>query len=353
MDNLSSNKSVYDTSIRLLIIIGIVILCILILSPFVSVLLWSVIFAIALYPLHKKFSEKIGGKPKLASVIIIISILLVFILPSGILIKNLIGEVTELKKNYESGNLVIPPPSEEIKELPVIGGQIYDIWNSSYHDAEKIIVTYKDWFINTGKTVVSGILSAAGGLFQIILSLIIAGVLLSNSGTGESIRKFLRKVGGNMGDEIADIIFKTIGSVVKGVIGEALVLSLLMGIVILLAGIPYAGIWALVCFVFAIIQLPVYVISVPMMIYCFAVKDTMPAIFWTIMLLLVSLSDNVLTPMMLGKNAPVPMPVIFLGVIGGCVFFGFIGLFTGAVIMSVGYTLLIKWINPESTEITA
>lgn len=86
------------------------------------------------------------------------------------------------------------------------------------------------------------------------------------------------------------------------------------------------------------------------MIYFFAVKQPIPALLWTISLLLVSLSDNILTPLMLGKGAPVPMVVVFIGVIGGFLLSGFIGLFTGAIVMSLGYTLLVLWINSNETE---
>jgi predicted PurR-regulated permease PerM len=122
------------------------------------------------------------------------------------------------------------------------------------------------------------------------------------------------------------------------------------GILFLLAGVPYAGLWALIVFVLAVLQVPVYLVTVPIMIYFFAEKETVSAILWTISLLLVSFSDNILTPLMLGKNAPVPMIVIFMGVIGGVVLSGFIGLFTGAIVMSLGYKMLVGWMNSDDKE---
>jgi len=101
-------------------------------------------------------------------------------------------------------------------------------------------------------------------------------------------------------------------------------------------------------FVFAVLQIPVFFITVPIVIYFFAVKSLGVAIIWTIVVLLISLSDNFLTPLMLGKGAPVPMVVIFIGVIGGFIAFGFIGLFTGAIVISVGYKLFTEWINSSN-----
>jgi predicted PurR-regulated permease PerM len=277
-------------------------------------------------------------------------VLLVFIIPTWLLVSSLIGEVKELKVSYDSGALRFPPPDERVKSLPVIGEQVFNTWHSASVNLEHTIIKHKDQLIEIGKKLAEGIKSAAGGVIQIVVSLIIAGVLLAIGGVGDAVRKFLRKLAGDSGDEFGDITVQTIRSVANGVIGEAFVLALLHGILFLLAGVPYAGLWALLIFVLAMLQMPVFLVTVPVMIYFFAEKETVSAILWTISLLLVSFSDNILTPLMLGKNAPVPMPVIFLGVIGGVMLSGFIGLFTGAIVMSLGYKMLIGWVNSNDTE---
>ncbi len=348
MNNQSSNNSVYDTTIRLFILMLIVAWCLLIMYPFVNVILWSLILAFAMYPLHNRLVKKLRGKRKLASFIIIFAILAIIILPAGLLINALIDEVKELKVSYDNGMLSIPQPSENVKTWPVIGEKIFDTWQNASVDLKQHIITNKDQLIEVGRKIATGILSAAGGVLQIIVSLFFAGILLTFGGAGEAIRKFFRKVGGNRGDELADLTIKTVGSVVKGIIGEGLVLALLHCIVFILAGVPYVGIWTLLVFVCAICQIPVFFITLPVMIYFFAMKEIVPAVLWTISLVLVSLSDNILTPLMLGKGAPVPMIVIFIGVIGGFIFSGFIGLFTGAIVMSVGYKLFIGWINSSN-----
>jgi predicted PurR-regulated permease PerM len=178
-----------------------------------------------------------------------------------------------------------------------------------------------------------------------ILSLIIAGFLLTVGGAGESIRKFFRKIAGDRGDEFADVTYVTVGKVVKGVMGVALIQATLIGVGFLIAGVPYAGIWSLIVFVLAVLQLPVILVVIPVAIYMFSVKELVPAILWTIYLLLAGASENIFKPLLLGKGAPVPMLVIFIGVLGGFIFSGFIGLFTGAVVMSIGYKLFVSWIN--------
>jgi predicted PurR-regulated permease PerM len=351
--NQNSNNSIYDTTVRLFILLLIVAWCLLIMYPFVSIILWSLILALAMLPLHRSLAKKMGGRPKLASFIIVFSFLVIIILPTGLLISSLVDEVKEFKVSYENGTLTIPAPAEKVKEWPIIGDKLYDTWQSASVNLEQTIVKYKDQLTEIGTKLAKGILGAASAVIQILVSLIIAGILLVIGGAGESIRKFFRKLAGDRGDEFADMTVKTVGSVVKGIIGVALILALLHGIILMLAGIPYAGIWTLLIFVLCILQLPVIFVTLPIVVYIFAEMELTPAIIWTVLLLVAGLSDNVLKPLLLGKGAPVPMLVIFIGVIGGFILSGFVGLFTGAIIMTIGYKLFIGWINSNNDEVQA
>ena len=350
MTKTSTNTSVYDTTIRLFILLLIVGWCLAIVYPFVSIILWSFILALAMHPLHKSLTRKMGGRPKLASFILVFSILVIIILPTSVLIGSLIDEVKALKASYDNNTLTIPPPAEKVKEWPLIGEKLYAAWQSASVNLEQMIVQYKDQIFESASKVAKGIFSAAGGVIQLMVSLIIAGILLVIGGAGEAIRKFFRKLAGERGDEFADMTVKTVGSVVKGIIGVALILALLHGIIFMLAGIPYAGIWSLIVFVLGVLQIPVIFVTVPIIVFIFAEKELMPAIVWTVLLIVAGLSDNVLKPILLGKGAPVPMLVIFIGVIGGFIFSGFIGLFTGAIVMSIGYKLFVGWINSNNIE---
>jgi len=352
MANKISNNSVYDITIRLFILILIVAWCLMIMLPFVSIILWSMILALAMFPLHSILAKKMGGRPKLASFIIIFSILVVIFLPTWLLIDSLFDQVKDLKASYDSGTLTIPPPEEKVKEWPIIGDKLYATWQSASDNLGQFIIKYKDQLTGIGSKIGKGILGAAGGIIQIMAALIIAGILLAIGGTGEEIRKFFRKLAGKKGDEYADIILKTVANVVKGIIGVALILALLHGILFMLAGVPYAGIWTLLAFVLAVLQIPLFFITLPVIIYMFATKEIGPAIMWTALLFVAGLSDNVLKPILLGKGAPVPMLVIFIGVIGGFIFSGFIGLFTGAIVLSIGYKLFIGWINSNNELVT-
>ena len=66
-----------------------------------------------------------------------------------------------------------------------------------------------------------------------------------------------------------------------------------------------------------------------------------------IWLIIATMSDNILKPILLGAGAPVPTVIIFLGAIGGFIAFGFIGLFIGAIVLSLGYKLFLVWLRGD------
>ena len=99
-----------------------------------------------------------------------------------------------------------------------------------------------------------------------------------------------------------------------------------------------------------VVQVPVILVTLPVIVWAFAVKSTTVAIVFMVWSIIAGLSDAVLKPMMIGHGLEVPIPVILLGVIGGVMAYGLAGLFIGAVLLAVGYVLFIEWLNkvPES-----
>ena len=130
----------------------------------------------------------------------------------------------------------------------------------------------------------------------------------------------------------------------------AIIQALLAGMGFLIAGVPGAGLWAFLCLFLAIIQIGIAPVAIPVIIYMFYSANTLTAGLLMVWLILVMLSDNFLKPILLGRGAPVPMLVIFLGSIGGFISMGFIGLFVGAVILSLGFKLFQAWLKVNSND---
>lgn len=347
MKNQLTKNSVYDTTIRLIVLLLIIAWCLMIMMPFANIILWSLILSLALYPTHHGISMKLGDRPKLASFIIVIAALVLIILPTWLLIDSLIHEIKEVKLAYDEGTLKIPPPSEKVRDWPIIGESLYNFWKTASANLAQTAAKYQDQLTNLGTKLAKGIFSAAGSVIQLLIAFVIACIILVFKGAGEPVRRFFRKLAGARGDEFADVTLKTVGNVVKGILGVALLLALMHGVAFYLAGVPYAGIWTLFVFILAVLQIPLFFVTLPVIIFFFATKSVLAAIIWAIVLVVIGFSDNILRPILLAKGAPVPMLVIFIGVIGGFIFTGFSGLFTGAIIMSLGYKLFISWIESD------
>ncbi|MEJ2721637.1 MAG: AI-2E family transporter, partial [bacterium] len=100
--------------------------------------------------------------------------------------------------------------------------------------------------------------------------------------------------------------------------------------------------------IIAVMQLPPILILGPIIPWVFANNDsTAVAVFYTIWSLVVSGSDGVLKPLLLGRGVKIPMPVILVGAIGGMLRAGVVGLFIGPVVLGVFYQLFVAWIRED------
>ena len=152
-------------------------------------------------------------------------------------------------------------------------------------------------------------------------------------------------VAGERGPELAELAVSSIQSVTKGVIGVALIQSVLAGLGMLAVGVPGAGLLALLILILAVMQLPTLLVLIPVILYVFATSSTTVAVLFAIWAVLVGASDNVLKPLLMGHGSSVPMLVLFMGSLGGFIASGILGLFVGAVILSLGYTIFMAWLD--------
>mgnify|MGYP006287054685 CR=1 FL=1 len=339
-----------DIFIKLGFLVLLIIWCFQIILPFSSVILWGIILALALNPVYNFLNKKLGNRPKAASLVIILIGLLIILIPSWLFLESIIEGVKVFKTKLESGTLTIPPPSDEVADWPFIGQKVYDLWQQASDNLASVATKFKDQISTLAKSLISGFLGIGADIVKFMLAVIIAAILLVTKGTDTYASKFFKQVAGRRGEEFKEIVSKTVGNVTKGILGVAFIQALLVGIGFLLAGVPYAGIWALLVMVLTILQLPATIVVIPIVVYLFSSIDTVPALLWSIYLIAAGISDNVIKPILLGRGAAVPMLVIFLGVIGGFMLSGFIGLFTGAIVLSIGYKLLIAWIDGETNE---
>ena len=346
--------SILETFIQISLLVLLVLWCFNIVKPFLLPLLWAAIFTVALHPLFMKLQAVLGGREKLTATLITLVSLAILITPTFLLSSSLIEGSITLSKQIEAETMTIPPPPEHVKEWPLLGKPVYRTWSLASNNLGDTLKNFKPELEAAGRKLLSITAGVSAGILMFFLAIIVAGVLMVYA---RSARKALdsianRLTGGNTGGEIVDMAGATIRSVAQGVLGVALIQSILAGIGFMLIGVPYAGLWALLVLLLAIVQLPTVLIMGPIIVYVFTVTDTVPAVTFTIWSLLVGVSDTFLKPLFLGRGMDIPMPVILLGAIGGMILSGIIGLFVGAVVLAVGYRLFIAWLaqSPASTE---
>jgi predicted PurR-regulated permease PerM len=337
-----------ELTIRILLVLLLVALCIHILAPFLPVVIWAGILAIATHPLFVGLAGKLKGKKGWAATSLVLLGLIIVLIPAFLFYDSMIDGLYELKDRFDAGTLEIPAPPEKLNETPVLGKILYPTWEAASTNFNKFVVTNKDIIRDYTGEFFSELANIGVGIFQMVVSIIIAGVLLVNPGAASIGRRVMRQLMGERGDRCTDMINQTVLSVVKGVVGVAVIQGFLAGVAFLVAGIANAGVWALLVFLSALLQLPPVLVMIPVIIGLYADMSLVAAITWTVVFVLIGSSDNVLKPVLLGKGAPVPMLVIFLGVVGGFIAFGFMGLFVGAIILSIAYKLFGVWLEPGS-----
>ncbi len=345
------SKQIIHLAIQLLALGFLLNFCFNVLSPFVNPLVWGGIFAVALYPLHQRLKKAFKGKGALAATVVTILMLAIFILPGVVFTFRTGSEAKDLLLRYKAGEVSIAPPGENVKNWPLIGNKAYDAWSKASTDLNILIQENPERVKSISSKVVDLVKSTAKGLMLLTVAIILSGVLLSYSTqVGNFARRFFSHLLNNSKIDMVGISTVTIRNVVKGILGVAFIQSALMGAGMAIGGVPYAGLWALACLILAIIQVGTLPVAIGVIVYIWGSDSgTTTAILLTIWFILIGLLDNILKPLVMGKGAPVPMLVIFLGAIGGFIFSGFIGMFTGAVILSIGYRLFDMWI--KGTEI--
>ncbi len=353
--SLPVDQSFVKNSLAAAIQIGILFLmaawCIRIITPFIGIVAWAAIIAIAVYPLHLKLAGLLGGKEKLSALLIALIGLAILLAPTVSLSGSSIETSTRLATQLEEGTLQVPPPGEKVAEWPLIGKRVYEVWDEAATNLEKTLSDHHEQVKSFSSWLLKTVADTAMGILGFAFSIIIAAVLLMYAESSyQSFRAIGNRLGGERGAEFADLSVATVRSVAKGVLGVALIQTLLAAIGLIVMGVPGAGIWAAIILILAIMQLPPLLVLGPIAIWVFSVAEPIPATVFLVYALIVSFSDSFLKPMLLGRGVDVPMLVILLGAIGGMITSGIIGLFIGAVILALGYQLFRHWLYEEHEE---
>ena len=352
-------SSLMDVLIRAGLILVMAMLCYQIFSPFLTLMVWALILAVTIYPLHQALASKIGGKQGLAATLLVVVGVVLIVAPTAMLMSSLGDSVHQLVNDVQNNSLKIPAPRPGVEAWPVVGKQIHDVWSKAHADLPALVQSLQPKIGELAKTALGFVASIGSGLLQFMASFIIAGFIMAfgQSGSRASRAIFERIVGNARGSEFASLSTATIRAVALGVIGVALIQAIIVGMALLVAGVPWAGVLAGIVLVLGIAQVPALIVTLPAIGYIWSSGDysTAAAIAYTVVLFLSGMADNVLKPLMLGRGVDAPMPVILLGALGGMAAAGILGMFVGATLLTLGYQIFMGWVaaNPNAGQAQA
>ena len=326
------------TALRLGFIALLFVMSYFILKPFLGIVIWGIIIAVALFPIHKKLAKMLGNREKLSVTLIVLIGIALIVVPSIMFTASTVESLQDLSKNLEAGSLQIPKPEESVADWPLIGSLVYETWELASNSLGALVQKYTPQLMEFAPKLFSFAAGLVGTIFIFIISLIISGTLLVNSKSAEKTAvSVFKTLAGAEGEQFAALAGATIRSVVQGVLGTALIQTFFISIGLFAIGFPGAGIVALIVMFVAIIQLPLLLVMVPAIVYVFTYAGTTAAVIFSIWTIIWSVSDNIIKPMLMGRGMDIPMLVILLGAIGGMILAGIVGLFIGAVLLAFAY----------------
>jgi predicted PurR-regulated permease PerM len=336
-----------DVLIRAGLVLALAMLCFQVFSPFLSLMTWALILAVCLYPLDQSLAAKIGGRQGLAATLIVLLGVVVVIVPTAALMSSLGDSLQRLIHDVQNNTLQLPPPRESVAQWPLVGEKLHAFWAKAYTDLPALVQSMQPKIGNLAKGALGFVAGIGGGLLKFLASLAVAGIMMAyGEGGARAMRSIFERVADARGGEFVDLSTATIRAVAKGVLGVAFLQAIIVGVCLLVAGIPWAGVLAVIVLVLGIAQVPAVIVTLPAIGYLWSSGnyETVAAVLYTALLLVAGMADNVLKPLMLGRGVDAPMPVILLGALGGMAAAGILGMFVGATLLALGYQIFMGWV---------
>jgi predicted PurR-regulated permease PerM len=319
--------------------------CLLVLLPFVSALLWAVVLSSSSWPLYRRLVKLLGGRRTLAASLMALAMICVILLPFVIIGATLGENVKELTTATQRWLDAGPPePPKWLAKVPGVGPQATEYWQSLAADSSKLLAVAKRFIEPMSRWLLKVGLALGRGLLELALSILIAFFLFRDGGkAAEHLGTAVERIAGERGKHLLALAANTVRGVVYGILGTALVQAVIAGIGFFIAGVPGAGVLALLTFFLSVVPVGPPLIWLPAALWLFQQGSTGWGIFMLIWGMGVSSVDNFVKPWLISQGSSMPFLLIFFGVIGGALAFGFIGVFIGPTLLAVGYRLVAEW----------
>jgi predicted PurR-regulated permease PerM len=335
-----------DLAVRLVVLGLLLYLSFILIRPFITIAIWAIVLAVALYPTYERVERLVGGRRKLAAALLTLLSLLVLLGPVTWLVLGLIESMRGLTDQLDLSTLAVPSPSETVKSWPLIGDPIYQFWQLASTNLQEAWAKIAPQLKSVGATLLQTAAEAGIGALQFLAAIIVAGFLFPPAAPlTEAVNRFSRRLAPETGETFVGIAVATTRAVARGVIGVSMLQALLIGAGLAVAGIPAASLITSIALILGILQIGPTLVVLPVIIWVWMTRDTSVALLFTAYMVPVNLIDNLLRPLVMGRGLNTPIVVILVGLIGGTLSLGLTGLFLGPIILAVIWELLVAWIK--------
>jgi predicted PurR-regulated permease PerM len=342
----------FERTIALFLIAGLFFACLQITAPFLRAFTWATIMAVSTWPLFSQLRHRLGERKKLAATAMALTLALAFLLPGVLLVTSLTDSIQSVAAlATDLTTLKLPDLPSWIAGLPLVGERIAGVWQSARTDMGTALEKLQPYIITASQWLLAEGAQLGLALLEFLLAIIFTGILYV---TGESltalVKRFATQVGGESSLNLLPVAVQTIRSVAFGVIGTALIQAVLSVVSFVIAGIPGVAVLGLFCFVFAMLQIGTGLVWLPLAIWLAYQDQRGWAIFIVVSGLTINIMDNFIKPYLISRQgAGIPTILIFIGVLGGLIAWGFLGIFLGATLLAIGYTVLHSWLNQPAS----
>ncbi len=340
----------------MLVLLFLVIGCFVVLRPFVSALLWSLILSFSPWPISSWGERVLGGRKTGAAVLMTLLVAAVLLMPLIILGSTLADDVAQATAMVRTILSEGPPdPPRWLSDIPIAGPYAYEYWLSLAHNSAKLAADLGKYLVPTGQWILTMAATLGEGTLQLGLSLLIAFFFYRDGIHGaKRLGAMAERLGGEQALQLLAVAGATIKGVVYGIIGTALAQAILAGIGFWLAGVPGALLLGFLTFFLSLIPIGAPLAWIPATVWLFYTGHPGWAIFLALWgLLVVSSADNFIKPYFISRGSDLPFILVFLGVLGGAVAFGLLGVFLGPTLLAVGYNIFRDWTAPDLSSTTS
>lgn len=336
------------TVLAILIIGGLIVGSLWILRPFMAATIWATMIVVTTWPILRLLQSRLWGKRWLAATAMTLALLLVFVVPLTAAIGTIVANASEIV-GWASrfSEIKIPQPPAFVEKVPIVGEKAAHLWRDyASKGFEELTEAARPYASRATTWFVAEVGSFGLVTLQLLLTIVVCAILyMTGEDAARWVRRFGRRLAGDRGDDVVLLAGQAIRGVALGVVVTALAQSILGGVGLAVAGVPFAAVLTAVMFMLALAQIGAVPVLVGGLVWLWWQGHTgwfIALLVWTIV---VGSLDNILRPVLIKRGADLPLLLIFAGVIGGLLAFGLVGLFVGPVLLAVAYTLLDAWVT--------